>query len=84
MALPGAGATDPATAADGEGVPMAELLTTAEVARELDLTPAAVRAAARGGRIGIAMQTASGQRLFAREELERVKAERATRRRTQA
>lgn len=56
---------------------MVELMTTAEVARELNLTPAAVRAAARGGRIGVECVTASGQRLFARDELERVKSERA-------
>jgi DNA-binding transcriptional MerR regulator len=54
------------------------LLTTADFAREVGRTPAAIRAAARDGRIRVAVRTASGQRLFTREELERVKAERAT------
>jgi len=56
---------------------MGELLTTAEFAREDGRTPAAIRAAARAGRIRVAVQTSSGQRLFTREELERVLAERA-------
>jgi hypothetical protein len=57
---------------------MDELLTTAEFGRGLDppLTPAAVRAAARAGRIRVAIQTASGQRLFERSELERFQATR--------
>src|SRR5438094_1148348 len=47
-------------------------LTTAEVARLLGKTPAAVRAAANAGRLPLAMRTPSGQRLFSREAVERL------------
>ena len=49
-----------------------DLLTTAEFAREVDLTPAAVRTAEKAGRIQ-AMRTPSGQRLFTRAEAARVR-----------
>lgn len=59
---------------------MSELLTSSEFGRELDppLTPAAVRAAEKAGRIKAAVKTAGGQRLFDRHELERFQAERAS------
>jgi hypothetical protein len=61
--------------------PDAVLLTTAEVARALEpeLTPAAVRAAARDGRLRPAVVTAGGLRLFARTEVERFQLERTKR-----
>jgi hypothetical protein len=56
-----------------------QLLTCAEFGRKLTppLTPAAVRAAERAGRIKAALRTESGLRLFERAELERFQAERA-------
>jgi len=56
-----------------------QLLTCAEFGRKLTppLTPAAVRAAERAGRIKAALRTESGLRLFTLAELERVRAERA-------
>ena len=58
---------------------MGELLTCSDFGRGLDppLTPAAVRAAERSGRITAAVKTPSGQRLFTREEQARFQAERA-------
>jgi len=51
-----------------------QLLTCAEFGRKLTppLTPAAVRAAERAGRIKAALRTESGLRLFTLAELERV------------
>lgn len=55
-----------------------ELLTPAEAARLLDLTPAAVVAMATRGALPVT-RTASGRRLFWRRDVERVEAERADR-----
>ena len=52
--------------------------TTADVARENDVTPAAVRLWEMTGRIK-AIRTKSGQRLFTRSESNRVLAERRAR-----
>ena len=46
-----------------------ELLTSAAVARLLDITPAAVRMAARTGRLRVAA-TASGIRLYTRRDVD--------------
>jgi hypothetical protein len=46
-------------------------LTSADVAKILGLTPAAVRAAARDGRLRIAGNAGSRIRLFRREDVER-------------
>ena len=46
------------------------LLTTAEAAKRLDVTPATVRVLARQGDLPIAVQTATGVRLFAEDAVE--------------
>ena len=57
-----------------------ELLTTAPTAREFDVSPQAVIQWEKRG-ILPAIKTASGQRLFRREDIERLKRERADRKR---
>ncbi|HVL66530.1 MAG TPA: hypothetical protein VM364_04625 [Vicinamibacterales bacterium] len=47
-----------------------QLLQSADAARLLDLTPEAIRIAARQGRIAVAMETPRGVRLFTREAVE--------------
>jgi DNA-binding transcriptional MerR regulator len=56
-------------------------LTTRDVARIADVTPAAVRLAAATGRLSVAMVTLSGVRLYTRAAAERYASERAARRR---
>jgi len=62
--------------ADGAVV---ELLTPADAARILRLSPAGVRLAADDGRLRIAARTPIGGRLFDRVEVERFKQERRER-----
>lgn len=47
-----------------------QLLSTADAARILDLTPNAVRAAAKTGRLKVAQETVGGIRLFRRSDVE--------------
>lgn len=56
------------------------LLLTSDVARRLGVTPAAIRALERRGRIHAAVTTEKGMRLYAIAEVERVIAERTARR----
>jgi DNA-binding transcriptional MerR regulator len=56
-----------------------ELMTTSEVAREVGLTPAAIRTAARQGRLRVAQTTESGVRLFDRKDAKRFAASRTAR-----
>jgi len=60
-----------------------ELLTTADVARILDVVPATVRLMERDGRLP-ALKTPGGQRLFRRSDVERLAAARAERRSLEA
>jgi DNA-binding transcriptional MerR regulator len=53
-----------------------DLLTAADSGRIADLTPAAIRLAARSGRLPVAARTAGGIRLFARADVERFAANR--------
>ena len=55
-----------------------ELLTPADVARELGVTPHSVRVWESLGRIRAAVKTPRGNRLFTRQEVARVAAERRT------
>lgn len=57
----------------------AEILTTADAARRLGLTPASVRLLAKTGRLPHT-RTASGTRLFRLDDVERLAQERAGRR----
>jgi DNA-binding transcriptional MerR regulator len=57
-----------------------DLFLTSDVARECDLTPAAIRAAADTGRLEVAWRTAGGVRLFARDAIERFRQDRLRRR----
>ena len=57
---------------------MKDLLTTAEAARLLNLTPAAVRAMERRGAIRAEVVTGTGMRLYRRREVEALVRERAT------
>jgi DNA-binding transcriptional MerR regulator len=59
---------------------MAQLLCVADVARLVGLTPAAIRSAARSGRIRVEARTLSGVRLFDVAEVQRFIRERASRR----
>jgi hypothetical protein len=62
-------------------MPTFDLLTPGEAARLLgDLTPHGVVAAAERGDLRVAVRTPSGRRLFAREDLETFKQQRADRR----
>ena len=54
-----------------------ELLTPADVARQLHVTPAAVRLWARLGQINVALQTSTGMRFYTRAEVDRVAIRRA-------
>lgn len=58
---------------------MNELLTPADAARILDVVPATVRRLALKGRLP-ALRTASGMRLFHREDVERLRDARASQR----
>jgi DNA-binding transcriptional MerR regulator len=58
---------------------MRMLMTTAEVGRRLDVTPATVRLMARRGELPIAVQSASGVRLFEESAVEALRARRAER-----
>ena len=49
---------------------MSEFMLAAEVARLVGLTPAAVRAAAKSGRLAVAETTDSGVRLFRKDDVE--------------
>lgn len=60
---------------------MSELLTPADAAKILGLTPAGVRLAAKDGRLRVTATTPSGARLFLREDVERFKRDRARARR---
>jgi hypothetical protein len=55
-------------------------LTTRDVARIADVTPAAVRLAVAAGRLAVASVTVSGVHLYTRAAAERYAAERAARR----
>ena len=59
---------------------MEKLLTPADAARILGVTPAAVRDMARRGRLAVAVLTHGGNRLFRREAVERLARLRATQR----
>jgi hypothetical protein len=59
-------------------------LTKADVGRLLGLTPSAIRAAAIAGRLTVAATTATGVRLFRREDVEAYVASRRAPRRTAA
>jgi predicted site-specific integrase-resolvase len=50
---------------------MSDLLSSADVAAVAGVTPAAIRAAIKAGRIKVAMTTAGGIRLIRRSEAER-------------
>ena len=54
-----------------------ELLTPADVARQLHVTPAAVRLWARLGQINVALHTSTGTRLYTRAAGDRVAIRRA-------
>jgi DNA-binding transcriptional MerR regulator len=56
---------------------MQKLMSTAEAARALDLTPAMVRVLARSGQLATAVETEGGVRLFDRQDVERLRNERA-------
>jgi DNA-binding transcriptional MerR regulator len=56
---------------------MGKFLLTADVARLVGLTPAAVREAADSGRLAVAETSEGGVRLFRREDVERFCRERA-------
>jgi DNA-binding transcriptional MerR regulator len=58
---------------------MVQLLCVADVARLVGLTPAAIRSAARAGRIHVEARTPSGVRLFDRAEVQRFLSERSSR-----
>jgi DNA-binding transcriptional MerR regulator len=55
------------------------LLTTADAARQLGVTPGGVRAMARTARLPIAVRTVSGQRLYRASDVDALIAERADR-----
>lgn len=59
---------------------MEELLTPADAARILGVTPAAVRDMAKRGRLAVAVLTRGGNRLFRRRTVERLARLRAQRR----
>ena len=61
---------------------MTEMLLSADVARELGLTPAAIRVAANKGQIETAARTAGGVRLFSREAVEEFRERRERRERS--
>lgn len=63
---------------------MSELLTPADAAKILGLTPAGVRLAANDGRLKVTATTPNGTRLFLREEVERFRRERAKARKVSA
>lgn len=50
-----------------------QLLSTADAARILDLTPNAVRAAAKTGRLRVAQETVGGIRLYRLSDVEEFK-----------
>ena len=56
---------------------MNEFLLSADVARELGITPASVRHVASIGRLSVAATTETGVRLFRRADVERFKRDRA-------
>ena len=57
-----------------------ELLTPADAARIVgDLTPAGIKAAARGGRLSVAARTPRGMHLFRRDDVLAFRASRADR-----
>ncbi len=56
---------------------MTKLLSTADAARALNVTPATVRLLARRGTLRVAATTESGTRLFARVDVERLAKQRA-------
>lgn len=58
---------------------MRMLMTTAEVGRRLGVTPATVRLMARRGELPIAVQSASGVRLFEEQAVEALRTRRAER-----
>jgi DNA-binding transcriptional MerR regulator len=58
---------------------MTELLLSADVAKELGVTPAAIRIAASKGQIDTAAVTAGGVRLFSRQAVEEFRARRERR-----
>lgn len=58
-----------------------ELLTPSDAARILRLSPAGVRLAADDGRLVVAARTPNGGRLFLRQEVERFKRARSSKRR---
>ena len=55
-----------------------ELLTPADVAHQLNVTPAAVRLWARLGRINVALQTSTGMRFYTKAEVARIATARAS------
>ena len=58
---------------------VSELLTPADVARQLHVTPTAVRLWARLGQINVALKTSTGMRFYTKAEVARVAATRAAR-----
>lgn len=56
-----------------------QLLSTADAARVLDLTPNAVRAAAKTGRLKVAQETVGGIRLYRHADVLEFKREREKR-----
>ena len=58
---------------------MNELLTPADVAHRLHVSPAAVRLWARLGQINVALQTSTGMRFYTRAEVARIATARAAR-----
>ena len=54
-----------------------ELLTPADVAHQLHVTPTAVRLWARLGKINVALQTSTGMRFYTKTEVARVATARA-------
>lgn len=61
-----------------KGVAMVQLLSAADAARMLGVVPATVRQMERDGRLP-ALRTVGGMRLFQREDVDRLVAERARR-----
>lgn len=55
---------------------MIRYFTSADAARVLGVTPAAVRAMAKAGRLPVALRTESGIQLFSTTDVERVRQER--------
>ena len=59
---------------------MRKLWETADVARELKVVPATVRALARAGKLRVVASTPRGVRLFKPEDVERLRSARAAKR----